>query len=203
MIKLLGKVPDTIYVACSGGPDSMAALSFLNNGRRDVRVAHFDHGTEHADTARKFVVEYCKREKIKYVLGTVSRKRDKSESREEFWRNERYRFFKTLDAPVVTAHHLNDVSEWWVFTTLHGEPKLIPYRNESVIRPFLMTPKRELLDWIRGYNVESVEDPSNKNLAYMRNLIRHRIMPQCIKVNPGLEKVLKKKIENSTEHSTA
>jgi tRNA(Ile)-lysidine synthase len=200
MIKLLGRVPDAIYVACSGGPDSMAALNFLNNGRRIVRVAHFDHGTEHADEARQFVIDYCKKKQIEYTLGTVSRKRNASESREEFWRNERYRFFKTLDAPIVTAHHLNDVSEWWVFTALHGMPKLIPYRNESVIRPFLMTPKRELLRWNEKHEVMSIDDPSNKNTVHMRNLIRHRIMPQCIKVNPGLEKVLKKKIENSAEH---
>ena len=200
MIKLLGKVPDRVYVACSGGPDSMAALNFLNNGRREVMVAHFDHGTEHADDARKFVIDYCKKEKLDLQLGTISRKRLKSESREEFWRNERYHFFKELDAPVVTAHHLNDVSEWWIFTSLHGTPKLIPYRNEDVIRPFLVTPKQELVRWCSHHNVSYVKDPTNKNLAYMRNLIRHRIMPQCLKVNPGLSKVLKKKIENSAEH---
>ena len=53
MIKLLGKIPDKIYVACSGGVDSMAALSFLNNKKRDVAVAHFDHGTEHGIRAQK------------------------------------------------------------------------------------------------------------------------------------------------------
>lgn len=200
MIKLLGKVPDTIYVACSGGPDSMCALSFLNNGRRNVKVAHFDHGTEHADTARKFIVDYCRKEKLDLELGTVTRKRLKTESREEFWRNERYRFFKELSAPIVTAHHLGDVAEWWVFSSLHGDPKLIPYRNESVIRPFLMTTKQELIRWCDHHDVPYVKDPTNKNLAYMRNLIRHRIMPQCLKVNPGLNKVLIKKIKESSEH---
>ena len=199
MIKLLGKVPDAVYVACSGGPDSMAALSFLKNSRRDVRVAHFDHGTLHADAARKFVVEFCKKNKIKYVLGTVQRKRLSSESREEYWRNERYRFFEELEWPVVTGHHLDDVAEWWVFTSLHGEPKLTPYRNGSVIRPFLMTQKKELTAWIKNRDVPYVNDPTNKNLAYMRNLIRHRIMPQCLKVNPGLSKVLRKKLALTNE----
>ena len=201
MIKLLGKVPRAVYIACSGGPDSMAALSFLRNSHRDIKVAHFDHGTEHAATAQKFVIEYCKKNKIKYVLGTVTRKRLPTESREEYWRNERYDFFKSLDAPVVTAHHLDDVAEWWIFSSLHGNPKLMPYRNEEVIRPFLMTPKQELVRWCDYHNVPYVKDPTNKNLAYMRNLIRHRIMPQCLKVNPGLSKVLKKKIQDSSEHS--
>lgn len=177
----------------------MAALDFLANGRRTVKVAHFDHGTLHADNARKFVVDYCKKNEIEYILGTVERKRNPNESREEYWRNERYRFFKELDAPVVTAHHLDDVAEWWVFTSLHGDPKLTPSKNGSVLRPFLVTHKRELLAWVKRKNVPYVNDPTNKNLAYMRNLIRHRIMPQCIKVNPGLTKVLKKKLLNLSE----
>ena len=197
MIKLLGKVPDTVYVACSGGSDSMAALAFLMNSRRKVKVAHFDHGTAHAEKAQNFVVDYCKKNNIEYVLGTVARKRKPTESREEFWRNERYDFFKTLDAPVVTAHHLGDVAEWWVFSSLHGEAKLTPYKNGSVIRPFLMATKQDLLQWCNRYKVPFVKDPSNKNLAYMRNLIRHRIMPQCLKVNPGLNKVLVKKIQEA------
>lgn len=201
VIKLLGKVPDKIYVACSGGVDSMAALSFLNNRKRKVSVAHFDHGTEHGLKAQKFIKEYCRKNKISLQLGSVTRKRSPSESREEYWRNERYAFFKSLDAPVITAHHINDVAEWWVFSTLHGEPKLIPYRNENVIRPFLLTSKQELTGWCKHHNVPYVKDPSNQNLAYMRNLIRHRIMPQCTKVNPGLTKVLVKKIKGSAEHS--
>ena len=198
MIKLLGKVPDTVYVACSGGPDSMAALNFLHHGRRHVKVAHFDHGTLHADAAREFVVKYCKKNNLEYVLGTVGRKRLSTESREEYWRNERYRFFEELDAPIVTAHHLDDVAEWWIFTSLHGESKLITYQNGDVIRPVLMTHKEELMAWTKRRNVPYVNDPSNKNLAYMRNLIRHRIMPQCLKVNPGLTTVLRKKLLSAT-----
>lgn len=200
VIKLLGKIPDKIYVACSGGVDSMAALSFLNNKKREVAVAHFDHGTEHGIRAQKFVENYCKEKGISLELGTITRKKEPSESREEYWRNERYSFFKSLDAPVVTAHHINDVAEWWVFSSLHGDSKLIPYRNENVIRPFLTTSKQELISWCKYHKVPFVKDPTNQNLAYMRNLIRHRIMPQCTKVNPGLTKVLVKKIKNSSEH---
>jgi len=200
VIKLLGKIPDSVYVACSGGVDSMAALSFLNNGKRNVKVAHFDHGTLHAGDAQSFVENYCSGQGLELAVGTVSRSRRKDESREEFWRNERYRFFKTLGLPVITAHHLNDVAEWWVFSSLHGESKLIPYSNDAVLRPFLLTPKLELARWAKHRSVPFVTDPSNKNLAYMRNRIRHKIMPQCLKVNPGLEKVLRKKIEKSSEH---
>jgi tRNA(Ile)-lysidine synthase len=201
VIKLLGKVPNSIYVACSGGVDSMAALSFLNNGKRNVKVAHFDHGTIHASDAQSFVEKYCDDQGLELELGTITRSRTKDESREEFWRNERYRFFKTLESPVITAHHLNDVAEWWVFSSLHGESKLIPYSNDTVLRPFLLTTKSELIRWAKHRAVPHVTDPSNKNLVYMRNRIRHKIIPQCLKVNPGLEKVLRKKIEKLSEHT--
>ena len=166
MIKLLGKVPNKIYLACSGGVDSMAALSFLNNKKRNVSVAHFDHGTEHGIKAQDFVKEYCAKNNIPLKVSSVSRKKMPSESREEYWRNERYAFFKSLDAPVVTAHHLNDVAEWWVFSSLHGESKLIPYKNENVIRPFLMTSKQELIGWCNHHNVPYVKDPTNQNLLF-------------------------------------
>jgi tRNA(Ile)-lysidine synthase TilS/MesJ len=58
MIKLLGKIPNTVTLACSGGPDSMAALDFLMRGRKRVKVAHFDHGTEHGSKARKILAEF-------------------------------------------------------------------------------------------------------------------------------------------------
>lgn len=197
MIKLLGKIPDRIYVACSGGPDSMAALTFLNNQRRDVRAAYFDHGTAHGSQALEFVKNYCDQNGIPLTMGRVTRVRDPDESEEEYWRNERHKFFNSLDAPVITAHHLDDVAEWWVFSSLHGDSKLIPYRNGVVIRPFLLTTKKELLGWLKKRDVPFVTDPSNIEVIHMRNLIRHKIMPQCLKVNPGLTKVLRKKLQST------
>lgn len=197
MIKLLGKIPSKIYVACSGGPDSMAALTFLNNRRRDVTAAYFNHGTSHGAHALDFVKRYCNENEIPLVVGHVTRLKDPSESEEEYWRNERYKFFDSLDAPVVTAHHLDDVEEWWVFSSLHGECKLIPYRKGTVIRPFLLTSKKELLSWLRSRDLPYVTDPSNVETVHMRNLIRHAIMPHCKKVNPGLSKVLKKKLQSA------
>lgn len=200
MIKLLGKIPDKVYVACSGGVDSMAALSFLNNGKRDVAAAYFNHGTEHGARAENFVKNYCLENNITLALGSVSRAQGPDESKEEYWRNERYSFFKKLDAPIITAHHINDVAEWWIFSSLHGDPRLIPYRNENVIRPFLLSSKFELTKWCDRRHVPYLNDPSNQDLSYMRNLIRHKIMPGCIEVNPGLTKVLVKKIKSSSEH---
>lgn len=198
MIQLLGKIPDNVTVAVSGGPDSMAALDFLNNGKRRVSVLYFNHGTAHGQVAKKFVRNYCLQRNIGLLDGKIRRKKRPDESQEEFWRSERYEYFKKhSDRPIVTAHHLNDVVEWWVYTSLHGEAKIIPYDNPdyNIIRPFLLAPKEELISWCDRKNVPYLSDPSNEERAHMRNVIRHDMMPVILKVNPGIEKVLKKKVQ--------
>ena len=60
MIRILGRLPEKIYVACSGGPDSMAVLDFLVKGKRDVTVAHFNHDTPFGRFAEKFVKQFLK-----------------------------------------------------------------------------------------------------------------------------------------------
>ena len=196
MIRLLEKVPDRVYLACSGGADSMAALDFLNNGRRNVTVAHFNHGTPHSEIADSFVTSYCKSSSIPMVKKAISREKNPRESWEEYWSDCRNSFFNSLDAPVVTAHHLDDVCEWWVFTSLHGNPRLIPSKNKNVLRPFLTTPKSSLVSWCDRRRVPYVEDPSNNDNKHHRNLIRNNIMKHAFKINPGLHKTIFKKLVN-------
>jgi len=196
MIRILGKIPKKVTLACSGGLDSMAALDFLIKGRKEVSVAYFNHGTDHGDIAEKFVQGYCKDNSIPFTAGLISRERSIDESPEEHWRNERYSFFNSLDGKIVTAHHLDDVVEWWVFTSLHGDPRLMPSSNGKIIRPFLSTRKSDLLDWVSRKFVPFVSDPSNDEVRYSRNRIRHNIIPEMIEINPGLSKVIRKKIES-------
>ena len=196
MMRLIGRIPRRVHVAVSGGSDSMCALDFLS-GSHNVTALHFDHGTNHARHARDFVEGYCAARGIDLVVGKVSRDRRSDESQEEFWRNERIRFFREHpSAPVVTAHHLDDAVEWWVFTCLHGNPRLIPHgnRDSNVIRPFLATPKRKLVDWCDRKKVPYVIDPGNESRDFARNRIRHDILPHALRVNPGLSKVVKKRI---------
>ena len=175
----------------------MAILDFLVRGKREVTVAHFNHNTPFGRFAEKFVKGYCRKNNIKLVVGQIQREKLDEESWEEYWRNERYRFFEALDGPVITAHHLDDVVEWWTFTSFHGNPRLIPYQNNKTIRPFLSTSKEEIWNWVDRKSVPYVTDPGNFDEKYMRSLIRKNIIPEALKVNPGLRKVIKKKIEKS------
>jgi tRNA(Ile)-lysidine synthase len=194
MLRFLGHLPPCCFVAVSGGCDSMAVLSFLSNRKTKPTVAYFNHGTAHGAEAEVFVRQYCADNALDLIVGHISRAKAADESPEEHWRNERYAFLEALPGPVVTAHNLDDVMETWIFTSLHGEPRLIPQARNNVTRPFLLTPKSEMREWCVRKNIPWIEDPSNKDVHYMRNHIRHNIVPAALVVNPGLRKVLFKKL---------
>ena len=135
------------------------------------------------------------------MLGVLNKDKPKEQSQEEFWRNERYKFFYSIDAPIITAHHLDDCVETWIWSSMHGEGKIIPYSNRNVIRPFRGTHKRDFQLWADLKNVDYVEDDSNTDTCYTRNYIRHEMMPNVLRVNPGIDKVIAKKVR-ADEHST-
>ena len=199
MIKLQGKLPRKIWLACSGGVDSMAALNFLRRNHQ-VHVLHFDHGTAHGEQARAFMERYCTENQIPLTVGETHGTIPPGPSREEWWREQRYEFLdRFLGSPVVTCHHLDDCVETWVWSSLHGTGKWIPYRRNHVIRPFRLTRKRDLEMWCRLHNVPWIEDDSNEDIHYTRNYIRHEMMPHVLKVNPGIHKTIAKKVREDYE----
>jgi len=196
-IELLGKIPNKIGIAVSGGPDSMAALDFCRQGKKNVTVYHFNHGTEHGEEAEVFVRKYCYEKEIPLIIGHIKcfRDREACESPEEYWRNARYNFLDQYsEVPIVMCQQLDDQVENWIFTSLRGNPRLIPYSRAHYIRPFLLTRKSTLINWCERKGVPYLIDPGNFSDDYARSLIRNKIVPEAIRVNPGLHTVIKKKV---------
>lgn len=173
----------------------MAILDFLSRGKRTVTVAHFDHGTEHGSEASEFVKKYCEERKLKLFLSKADRSRRKDESPEEFWRNMRYELFRSIQSKVITCHNLDDQVEQWIMTSFHGNPRLIPPNNGNILRPFMTTTKTSLISWCERKKVPYLTDPSNSSHKYMRSYVREEIVPRALYVNPGIYKVVKKKVE--------
>ena len=195
MIRSAVKIPIDVAVAVSGGPDSMAALDFIRRGRKKVTALHFNHGTPFSSHAESIVVDYCNKYDIELKLGKLQSEPAPGESLENFWRIERYKFFDSVsDLPIITCHHLDDAVENWIFTSFHGNPMMIPLKRDQFLRPFLLTTKDVLMDWCDRKSVPYVHDPSNKDISFMRNFIRHEIISKVKLVNPGINKVIKKKI---------
>lgn len=197
MIQIQGKLDREVYVACSGGVDSMAVVDFLMKNHT-VNLMFFNHGTEDSKEALDFLTNRyypnIEHAGMKLFVGNVNRPKDKSESWEEYWRIQRYDWFHSYEHKIITCHHLDDCVETWIFTSLNGEGRIIPYSNWNVIRPFRLNRKSEFTNWCRNKNVPWVEDSSNDDVSYMRNFIRHEIVPKALVVNPGLHKVVRKKV---------
>lgn len=202
MIKLLGRLPRKFYLAVSGGVDSMAAYDFLKNNH-EITPIFFNHGTKDSEHAEE-IVRLSMPQTL--VVGKIQYKIGKGQSLEEYWRNERRAFFIGVqhvhfrqfnEIPViVTAHHLDDVVETWMFSSMHGQSKLIQYNNGLVTRPFLLTRKEELENWAEKKDVVYIEDLSNKDTSRMRNYIRHEMMSHILKINPGIHKLLGNKLRS-------
>lgn len=195
MIQIQGKLDREVYVACSGGVDSMAVVDFLRRNH-NVTALFFDHGTQTSADALEFLQEYFDKTEVVLQIGHITRERNKNESQEEYWRNERYKYFHSMTDPVITCHHLDDCAETWIWSCLNGQGKIIPYQNLNVIRPFRLNRKSVFVDWCRNKNVPWIEDSSNEDTKYMRNFIRSEIMPKALVVNPGLHKVISKKVKD-------
>lgn len=205
MIQLLRDIPRKSYIACSGGVDSMAALSFvLNNPNNDVEVLFFNHNTPSSNEAESFLRRFCEERTLTLHTGRLEAVRPPRTSQEEFWRDQRYKFFDGyVDKPIITAHHLDDVVEFYVFSSLHGKAKITPYRRGNVIRPFLLTKKEVLVNWCDRKNTPWIEDTSNTDNTYARNRIRNVIMPEIKKINPGIQKVVAKKVKSAYNKSNS
>ncbi len=195
MIRILGAVPQKVSIAVSGGVDSMAVLDFLRR-TREVTVLHFNHGTgAHADKATRLVKEYADKHNLQSKFGWNTDLMPEGVSSEAWWRKKRYDWFETTtNLPIITAHHLGDVVENWIFTSLNGNPFLIPHKRDQYIRPFLSTDKDDLIKWCTRKGVPFVEDVTNVDTRYRRNYIRHVMMPHVEQINPGIKKTIKKKI---------
>ena len=195
MIKIFGPTPPSeVWIACSGGPDSIFAYSFLSKRKdRKVRLTFFHHGDEASEEALHQVHDFASQRNVDFYWEKISRIKPPKTSPEEHWRNERYKLLNKLPGLVVTGHHLDDAMETWLFSSVHGQPRLIPYQTNNVIRPFLLTEKSQILAWLKKEGLPFHEDPMNLNLRLPRNRIRHNIMPEVKMVNPGFSKVIRKK----------
>lgn len=191
MISILGKLPQECVLAASGGIDSMFAYHFLTScKKRKVHLAFFDHGTQTSKEAKEWMLNHFS----EVYIGTI--KKCPTSNKESIWRIERYEFLSTFNVPVITAHHLDDCVETYLFSAFNGNPKVIQYRRDNVIRPFLLVSKNQIRQYCEYHNVSWIEDETNKDVHYPRNRIRHNILPEVLKVNPGIHKVVKRLVLN-------
>jgi tRNA(Ile)-lysidine synthase len=195
----------SILIALSGGVDSVAlshALLELKDFLKIKRLgaAHFNHGLrDSADRDQLFCEELAGELGIEFYtekvpVGEIAKK--ERENLEETARKLRYAFLRRVKERegydlIATAHHLSDLVETvliWIMrgSGLEGLTGFSP-REGDVVRPFFTASREEILDFARARGLRWVEDPSNYDTSFVRNKLRHRVIPLLKEINPNLE----------------
>lgn len=184
---------DSVTCAVSGGADSMALLwgMYLLRDKLNITLsaAHFNHHLRGArsDGDEAFVREFCARFDIPLAVGhgqiVAGKKGLEAAAREA-----RYAFFAMLPGKLATAHTADDNAETVLMhlvrgTGLKGLGGIAPV-NGRVLRPMLTVTRRQVEDFLMEYSIPHVEDESNAAEDFLRNRLRHGVMPLLRAENP-------------------
>ena len=190
---------DKITVAVSGGADSVALLFGLYLLREKLNIelsaAHYNHGlrSDESDGDEAFVRQLCDRYDIPLTVGRGSVQSGKK-GLEAAAREARYGFFTTLDGKIATAHTADDNAETVLLhlirgTGLKGLGAIAPQRG-NVIRPMLSVTRQEVEALLAEYCLSYRTDSSNNTDKFLRNRLRHHVMPLLRQENPRISENL-------------
>lgn len=176
-------------VAVSGGVDSVVLLDMLVNNEIVIEtgaqyiVAHFDHGIrEESGRDAEFVRALARRYGLGFELGSAKLGKGASE---DTARTMRYEFLqqcrKKYNAPsIILAHHQDDMVETAIINLIRGTSWRGLSSLEStqeLLRPLLDKTKNQLTAYAQHHNLDWVEDSTNTDQTYLRNYVRHRLIP--------------------------
>jgi tRNA(Ile)-lysidine synthase len=178
-------------VMVSGGVDSIVLLDMLIQGKlpayalaiaSDMLVAHVNHGIRQ-DSQRD--EELVRQVAGKYGLDVASvRLGLGSEVHEAEARKARYAWVESLRATyhaeiILTAHHEDDLLETMILQIMRGTHHrgLVPFERPGYQRPLLGFRKQALIDYANEHQLAWHEDSTNNSDDYLRNYVRHHVMP--------------------------
>jgi tRNA(Ile)-lysidine synthase len=187
---------DTVLVGVSGGPDSVALLHSLVAIRANwpvrLAVAHLNHqlrGTT-ADEEAAFVERLASSLEIPCEIGSKDVKSFSAENRlsiQEAARQLRYAFYDEVAArfgaqKIALGHQANDNAESIIMHLLRGTgPRglagIPPVRQGRIIRPLIDINRKQILGFLKRRGVKHLQDDSNDDPKYLRNRIRHGLLP--------------------------
>lgn len=193
ILNVLRTLPKHLYVAFSGGVDSCVLAHLAQSKGIEVTLLHYHHGNALADLELSFTEAYARQVGLPLIVERCTQ--PVQGSREKFWRDSRYAFFKSVGGTVAVGANLDDAVEWYLLTSLRGRGEFMPYSHANVVRPLLLVEKAKILAYAAHHGLQWFEDPNNADADFTaRNKIRHEILPKCLEVNPGLYSTVKKKI---------
>jgi tRNA(Ile)-lysidine synthase len=185
-----------VLLACSGGADSMGGLELLRRLRRSLghqlAVAHVDHGLwPGSGAAAEQVAQHARELGLPVAVRRLALA--PGAELEARARTARYtalaEMAQALDCAVVaTAHHADDQAETLLLRLARGAGRdalvgIRRRRGDGVVRPLLDLSRDQLRAWAPAARI--VDDPSNADVHFARNAVRHAVLPALAEVLPG------------------
>ena len=207
---------DRILLALSGGVDSVVLAELLLELGYTFSAAHcnFHLRGEESNRDAKFVIKWAERKKVKLFVqdfDTYAYMQEKGISLEMAARELRYSWFENLMQEnqidyLLTAHHADDSAETFFINLLRGTGiaglhGILP-KNGNIIRPLLFATRKSILDYAELKNIQFVEDSTNSETKFLRNKIRHRLIPMLKEISPDFDSIIRKNIERLRDTET-
>src|SRR6266566_2005556 len=194
-----------VVVGVSGGADSLCLLHLLDQlcgpGKRypgvRLHAAHLNHKLrgEAGDRDAAAVTSIVASWGLPLTVGEIdvpALARTEQRSLEDAARVARYRFLREVahGQPIAVAHHADDQVEtlllhWLRGSGLAGLVGMLP-RQQDIIRPLLEVSHAETVAYCRQHGLVPLEDASNSDARFLRNRIRHELLPLLESMNPGI-----------------
>ncbi|HOF05354.1 MAG TPA: tRNA lysidine(34) synthetase TilS [Syntrophales bacterium] len=186
---------DRVVVAISGGPDSVALLAVLQMLAGEygfaLTAAHLNHGFRiESGAEERFVTEFCASRGVPLDIDQAEISGPQGvpgKFNEDLARKVRYAFLERTarkrDANrIALGHHLQDQAETILMNLLRGGGSeglkgMVPVRDRRYIRPFLNVRRCEIIEFLEKHGLNYVTDRSNEEIKYLRNRIRHELLP--------------------------
>ncbi|NOY37708.1 MAG: tRNA lysidine(34) synthetase TilS [Chlorobi bacterium] len=188
-----------ILLAISGGIDSMVMADLFGRLPNPLSIAHcnFMLRGDESDQDEEFVRQYA----ISLDIPLFVKRFDTSAFADKHHisiqmaaRKMRYDWFNRLAEEnrmdvIAVAHNMDDLVETFLInlsrgTGLRGLTGIRP-KQGKIIRPLLFATREEITAWATRKNIAFREDSSNQMIKYVRNKIRHEIIPLFREINPG------------------
>lgn len=198
-----------VLVAVSGGPDSVALLSILHDlapaWALSLTVVHCNYGLRgiESDGDASFVTALCRRLEIPCLVKRLTadrREAGASSSLQARARESRYRLFRGLAGElgverVALGHNADDQAETVLLRMLRGAGLRglagMPHIREHLfVRPLLSIARQEILAYLEAVGLSYRTDSSNAKSIYLRNRIRHELLPIMQSLAPAAVRML-------------
>lgn len=187
-----------LLLATSGGLDSMVMAHLFHKLKYEVALVHCNFQLRGMESFgdQKFVQDYAEANEIPIFVtqfDTEAFAKDYRLSTQVAARDLRYNwFYELLETEkydyILTGHHADDNVETFLINLSRGTGLEglvgIPEQNDKIIRPLLLFSREEIANYANENDIRWREDSSNASDKYLRNKIRHDLVPLFKELNP-------------------